>query len=48
MNQHSVRTPDAPERAGAAHMRDANDQGRKHQGRDDHLDQAQEDVGDAI
>ena len=37
---------DPADRLGVAHMRDADDQGREHQRRDDHLDQAQEDVGE--
>ena len=38
--------PDAADRGGILHMGDAHNQGREHQGRDDHPDQAQENVGD--
>ncbi|MGY3505846.1 hypothetical protein ACVWYJ_006465 [Bradyrhizobium sp. USDA 4471] len=37
-----------PELRARTHMGDAADQGRKHQRRDDHLDQAQEDHGDQV
>jgi hypothetical protein len=37
-----------PEFGAAAHVGDAADQGRKHQGRDDHLDQAQEQHRDQV
>ncbi len=37
---------DPADGGGVAHMRDADDEGREHQRRDDHLDQAQEDIGD--
>jgi len=37
---------DAPDRRGVAHVRDPHDQGGEHQRRDDHLDEAQEDVGE--
>ena len=46
MNQPSERMPTRPKRGDVAHMRDAGDQGREDQRRDDHLDQAQEQRGD--
>ena len=42
MNQPSERRPTRPERRNVAHVRDAGDQGRENQRRNDHLDQAQE------
>jgi hypothetical protein len=39
---------DPPELGAAAHMGDAADQGREHQGRDDHLDQPQEQHRDQV
>ncbi len=46
MNQAMALPPTRPTRRGAFHMRDPRDQGGKHQGRDDHFYQAQEDGGD--
>ena len=46
MNQPMALHADAADAAGVAHVGDAHDQRGEHQRRDDHLDQAQEDVGD--